>query len=148
MQIERIASPEASRIIERTHYLGPLEYAVQFCLTTPERDAVATYAAPMAAHFKRALPGSLELTRLWQANAQKRPLSRFLAATLRWLRANAPECPAVFSYADPGQANPITGDAHSGGIYRAANFAELGHSKTRKRGSVPPLRGDASLARS
>jgi hypothetical protein len=41
------------------------------------------------------LRSPLELTRLWQSDERRQnkatPLSQFLAATLRWLKQNAPE---------------------------------------------------------
>jgi hypothetical protein len=52
-------------------------------------------ASPIAAHFKTKLRSPLELTRLWQSDERRQnkatPLSQFLAATLRWLKQNAPE---------------------------------------------------------
>jgi hypothetical protein len=57
-----------------------------------------------------------------------RPLSQFLAATLRWLKRET-DADCVFSYADPAARNCVTDLRHSGGIYVATNFVFLGRSR-------------------
>lgn len=128
--LQVVTADEASKMLEGRHYLGPLEYQPRFCIATPERDAVAVYSPPVAAHFKT-IPDfrPLELARLWQADESDRPLSQFLAASLRWLRHLAPEVDCVFSYADPAQKNDRTRRPHNGTIYQATNFAYLGESR-------------------
>jgi hypothetical protein len=80
----------------------------------------------------------LELARLWQSDDQQaRPLSQFLAAALRWLTKHAPESDCVFTYADPAQVNPRTGQAHNGTIYRATNFTYVGKSRVTDRWRMP-----------
>lgn len=81
LDIRRIKTPEANQILNGEHYLGECDYAARYCLTTAERDALAVFSSPMAAHFKRRLVDPLELTRLWQDDFQRRPLSQFLAET-------------------------------------------------------------------
>jgi hypothetical protein len=128
MKLDVISSIEASALINGKHYLGPTEYQPTFCFATEERDAVAIYSPPVASHFKRALSKPLELIRLWQYNPD-RPLSQFLATTLRVVRKMSPESDCIFSYADPGQINPLTGQPHKGTIYRATNFEYFGESR-------------------
>ena len=77
------------------------------------------------------IPGfrPIELARLWQADDSERPLSQFLAASLRWLRQLGPDVDCVFSYADPAQKNDLTKRPHNGTIYQATNFAYVGESR-------------------
>ncbi len=124
----QIPLAEANGLLDE-HYLGSAGFQrAYYCLATPARDVVAVYGAPVASHFNIALDRPLELTRLWRAPDCPFPLSQFLAASLRWLRRHVPEADCVFSYADPAVRNPVSGIAHSGGIYVAANFAYLGKS--------------------
>ena len=125
----QIAPREANVILRDRHYLGAAHYRPRFCLTTPTRDALALYAPPIAVHFKTMLDSPLELTRLWRADDADVILSQFLAATLRWLRREAPDADCVFSYADSAAWNPITGRRHNGGIYTASNFTCLGEAR-------------------
>jgi hypothetical protein len=105
---------EANALIDGKHYIGAVAFTPTFCLSTPQRDAVAIYGPPVAASFK----GVLELRRLWQADGCKRQVSEFLSATLRWLRKSSPDVPFVVSYADPAAG-------HRGTVYKAANFKFL-----------------------
>jgi hypothetical protein len=57
------------------------------------------------------------------------PLSKFLRAACERVRAIDPGCPAIFSYADPGRLNPLTGRWHGGFIYYAARFKCFGPSR-------------------
>lgn len=138
MAIEMITSAEANAALCDGHYLGSIEYPATVILA--ERDpagvvhAVAVYAPPVAQHFKVVLPGCLELTRLWQSEARRTarsvygPLSKFVRATLAWLREHRPVTPCVFSYTDPGIRNP-SGTPHHGAVYQAARFKCWGESR-------------------
>lgn len=119
----------ADAMLDGNHYLGRAGYQPTFCLTTPTRDALALFAPPVASHFKKALAAPLELTRLWRTHDCPFPLSQFLSRSLRWIKKAAPETDCVFSYADPGAINPITGKPHVGGVYIASNFAFLGEAR-------------------
>lgn len=120
MEIDLIPAAEANALLASGHYLGPLAFTPTYCLSTPERDAVAVYGPPVAV---QAFPdGTLELRRFWQADAVQRQASTFLAATLRWLRRADPSIPFVVSYADPAAG-------HTGILYRAANFAFIRESR-------------------
>lgn len=147
--IERVSLIEANAILAGRHYLGPCKFHPQFCLAARddiglEIVALAVYSSPIASHFTRALNHPLELARLWQADDVAAPLSQFLAATLQWIKRNAPDVDCVFSYADPavrGKARPSRVRAYagrmwrpwqSGGVYVAANFAYLGPSPAGK----------------
>ena len=64
----------------------------------------------------------LELRRLVLLDAAgKNCESRVLGVALRWLRKSVPGVRLIVSYADPAHG-------HRGGIYRAANFTDLGTS--------------------
>ncbi len=128
--LQLVTAEEANAMLAGRHYLGALEYPPRFCIATPERDAVAIYSPPVASHFKT-IPDfrPIELARLWQADDAERPLSQFLAASLRWLRQLGPEVDCVFSYADPAQKNDRTKRPHNGTIYQATNFAYVGESR-------------------
>jgi hypothetical protein len=143
MIIEPITLREANRMLAGAHYLGALTNGRRFALSTPERDALAVYRTPTAPSFKRACPDSLELKRLWAApgyggepiidrkgfKRAGRSLSQFLAASLKWLRREAPKTEAVFSFADQSERNSETRRLQYGGIYRASNFYYLGPSQ-------------------
>jgi hypothetical protein len=124
-----ISAEEASAILHGKHYLGAVEYQPIFCITTPERDALAVFSYPISHHFKRRLRNPLELARLWRADSSTMPLSQFLGRSLRWLRKLAPKADCVFSYADPARKNRKTGKRHTGTIYQATNFTYLGSSR-------------------
>lgn len=64
---------------------------------------------------------AVELQRLVRRDDFERPLSSFVAWSLRWLRANT-EVPFAFSYADTGQS-------HHGGIYQASGWKFVNTSK-------------------
>jgi hypothetical protein len=128
--LQMVTPEEANAMLAGRHYLGPLEYPPRFCIATPERDAVAIYSPPVASHFKSIADfRPIELARLWQADDADRPLSQFLAASLRWLRQLGPDLDCVFSYADPAQKNGRTKRPHNGTIYQATNFAYVGESR-------------------
>lgn len=129
MRLAIINAPEANAIIEGKHYLGATEYQPMFCFATEERDAVAIYSPPVAKHFKVKLTKPLELVRLWQSDAQKRKVGAFLASSIRTVRKLSPDSDCIFSYADPGQLNPITGEPHTGAVYRATGWAYFGASR-------------------
>lgn len=129
LEIVQIDWTSADAMLDGNHYLGAAGYPPTFCLTTPSRDALALFAPPVASHFKKVLASPLELTRLWRDDACPWPLSKFLSRALRWIKTNAPETDCVFSYADPGAINPVTGRPHVGGIYTASNFAFLGEAR-------------------
>ena len=140
--IERVPLAEANRVLAARHYLGAVTFTPQHCLAQFDDDmaldieALAVYSSPIAAHFTRSLDHPLELARLWQADSVDRPLSQFLAASLKWLRQNVPDVDCVFSYADPAARGPPRPSRlypgrmwrpwHDGTIYQAANFAYLG----------------------
>lgn len=129
MRLEIITAKDANEIIGDKHYLGATEYQPTFCFATPERDAVAVYSQPVAQHFKVKLPGALELVRLWQSDKQARKVGAFLASSIKLLRKLSPTVPCLFSYADPGQINPITGEPHTGVVYRATGWTYFGESR-------------------
>jgi hypothetical protein len=59
-----------------------------------------------------------------------RQLSGFLAASLRWLRAAAPDCSIVLAYSDVDTRATSTGRRHAGGIYQAiAGFEFVGEGR-------------------
>jgi hypothetical protein len=144
MDIVQIDWAEADRMLDGAHYLGAAGYQPSHCLTTPARDALALYGPPVASHFKTVLAEPLELTRLWRSEGYAgepitdssgkvwpgRQLSQFVVASLKWLKREAPEADCVFSYADPGARNSVTGRRHSGGIYTASNFTFLGEARS------------------
>jgi hypothetical protein len=102
-----IAWSEANTILHE-HYLGRMSYATPHCYATPARDAVAVYAAPTAAHFKRiAGLNPVELSRLWVADGAPFPTSQFLARTMWWLKKRT-DFDCVLSYAD-ARGLPIIG---------------------------------------
>jgi len=111
------------------HYLGPSGYRADICLSNARRDAIAILRPPIAASFNRALASPLEISRLLRTVDREPPLSAFVAGCMRWVRTFAPECSCVIAYSDPGAVNDVTGLAHSGGIYRAANFVHVGYGR-------------------
>jgi hypothetical protein len=128
--IDRIGTVAASALLDGEHYLGALEFNARYCLASPGRDALAVFATPTASAFAKALPGCLELTRLWQAQARRdtgAPLSAFLRDAITWLQRD--KC--VFSYTDPAQIGP-TGKPHHGGVYQWTGFSKLGESRVRR----------------
>jgi hypothetical protein len=129
MRLDIITAKEAGVLIKGRHYLGATEYQPTFCFATPERDAVAIYSPPVAQHFKVKLSKPLELVRLWQADEQTRRVGKFLASSIRALRKLSPESDCLFSYADPGQLNPHTGEPHTGTVYRATGWEYFGPSR-------------------
>ena len=141
MLIERVSLREANAALTRgPHYLGPVTFRPRYSLAQFDDDmaldivALAVYSSPVASWFTKSLPRSLELARLWQSESVDVPLSKFLAASLRWLRANARDAPCVFSYADPAVRDSRANARghhrrHSGGVYVAANFVFLGETR-------------------
>lgn len=126
--VERINMAEANALL-KGHYLGPVTYSPVHSFTTADRRAVAVYSSPIAAAFKKSIPGSLELARLFKFPDAPFETSQFLAASLRWLRENT-DAPCVFSYADPAQA-------HDGGIYKATGFKFLMDSRATDKWQTP-----------
>jgi hypothetical protein len=145
MIIEQIALAEANALLTSApkHYLGRVRNA-EYCLSTPERDALAVYRPPVAPAFTKALGRPLEISRLWRSpsfsgavssyNSSGKPwpakqLSEFVAATRRWIKKSAPEVPVIFSYSDETVANSaIPRRSHDGSIYRVSGFTFLGYS--------------------
>jgi hypothetical protein len=126
--VDRIGTVEASALLDGQHYVGALEFNARYCLASPSRDALTVFATPTASAFDKALPGCLELTRLWQAQSRHdtgAPLSAFLRDALTWLQRDDRSIPCVFSYTDPAQIGP-DGKPHSGGVYQWAGFSKLG----------------------
>lgn len=82
---------------------------------TGELHAGVSYSQPVNRHFPTC---ALELSRLVRRDDFVRPLSPFVAWSLRWLRSST-ETPFVLSYADSAQG-------HHGGIYQACGFVYVG----------------------
>lgn len=82
-----------------------------------EPVAAAIFTAPVNRYFN---PGSVELARLVRLPDFGRPLSRFVAMCLRWLRRHT-DLRFCLSYAD-------TTVGHRGYIYQAANFIHVARS--------------------
>lgn len=78
---------------------------------TGEPVAAAIYGQPVNRNWPQ---DALELQRLVRRDDFDGPLSKFVAWTLRWLKANTDK-PFVISYAD-------TGEGHHGGIYQACGW--------------------------
>jgi hypothetical protein len=130
-KVDLIDAGEASALLVGQHYLGGLEFNPRYCLASPGRDALAVFATPTAFTFHKALPGCLELTRLWQAQSRRdtgAPLSAFLREAITWLQRHDRKIPCVFSYTDPAQIGP-NGKPHSGQVYQWAGFYKLGQSR-------------------
>jgi hypothetical protein len=128
--IENISSAEADALLVSEHYLGANGYPQMFRLSTPGRDALATYAPPIAQHFKVKISCCLELFRLWQSEDRRAtgaPLSEFVLETIAWLSVHT-KTPVVFSYADPGHIHG--GRPNDGKVYQWAKFHKLGMSRT------------------
>src|SRR6516165_2874686 len=90
MEIDLISAAEANAILTGQHYLGAKARFAHICFATPERDAVAIYAPPVAASINRNI---FELARLWQSDNEQRPVSQFLAANAADAEANRPALP-------------------------------------------------------
>src|ERR1019366_3313119 len=129
MILDKITKAETQRIL-RAHYLGPFgerQPVVLALAEAPEHWALAAFCNPNNAGFTRALPGCLELARLWQSEERRTRvlefghLSRFVLATFDWIKSHRPHTPCVFTYSDPAQG-------HHGGVYQAARFKRLGAS--------------------
>lgn len=84
---------------------------------TGEPLAAISYSQPVSRNHPQT---ALELSRLVRKEGFTKPLSQFVAWSLRWLRANT-ETPFVLSYADSTQG-------HHGGIYQACNFHYVGET--------------------
>ena len=122
MEIDQITVTEANAIIDGKHYLGAVGYLPRYCLATAARDAVAVFGYPNAASFKVALQDPLELVRLWRADGATVRTDHFLHRCLMMVRKLAPDCDAVFSYADPKQG-------HTGAVYKGVGFKFAGKSR-------------------
>lgn len=132
--VERITRREANARLDlgdlglEQHYLGPSGYRGDIALSNARRDAIAILRPPIAASFNRALGKPLEISRLLRTVDREPPLSAFVAGCMRWIKSAAPECSCVIAYTDVDTVNSETGAAHSGGIYRAANFVHVGEA--------------------
>ncbi len=103
------------------HYLGRRTADPMFCFAwreaggllgdTGEPKAAIVYTAPINRYFG---DGAVELARLVRRPEVDAPLSKFVAWSLRWLKANT-KLAYCLSYADSGAG-------HHGGIYQALNF--------------------------
>ena len=147
MNIEPITLVEANAILTQSgracgHYLGRI-HNCDYALATSERDAVAVFRAPTASAWTKALKRPLELSRLYRLPSfsgepitdhkgrtwPARQLSEFVAASLRWIKSEAPEVEIVLAYSDESVKNSaIPVREHDGTIYRALNFKFLGYS--------------------
>jgi hypothetical protein len=133
VQVERVTTQEANAILERGHYLGAMKAGPRYCIATPDRQAIAVYTSPISHELNKRLraPGGeppLELARLWRADDADFPTSQFLAATLRWLKAETTAA-CCLSYADPAQRGEFNGRPHTGIVYQATNWIFLGTSR-------------------
>ncbi len=122
MKLDEITVAEADALLDGRHYLGRVGYPPRHCIATPDRSAVAVFGYPNAASFKVALNDPLELVRLWRTDGAAVRTDHFLHRCLQLLRTLAPECDAVFSYADPQQN-------HTGRVYKGAGFTFAGKSR-------------------
>lgn len=82
--------------------------------------AGVTYSQPVSRNLPKT---ALELSRLIRDDGFYKPLSQFVAWTLRWLRQND-DRDFVLSYADSTRG-------HHGGIYQATNFIYCGTTDRR-----------------
>lgn len=82
---------------------------------TGEPMAAISYSQPVSRNHPQ---DALELSRLVRREDFDKPISQFVAWSLRWLKANT-AAPFVLSYADSTQG-------HHGGIYQACNFLYVG----------------------
>lgn len=105
-----VATAELAETLRRDHYLGPSRRGIGW------RDEFGCLV--LAKPTSRRLPqdGSwLELVR-WCLVGIPNGGSRQWAAVVRWLRAERREVTTIVSYSDPSVG-------HTGGLYRAANWA-------------------------
>ena len=151
--VERISLAEANRYLGLSeigldgHYLGPIDRHLpgMIIVATAARDAIAVFRCPIPPSHNRALKPCLELSRSWRADCfddgsrkadrrgvlrPVRQLSGFLAASLRWLRAAAPDVTIVIAYSDTDARSTLIrprsglGLRHAGGVYRAIHGFE------------------------
>lgn len=111
-------------LIRDHHYLHTKPGDPMFCFAwrrpggllgdTGEPVAAISYTAPVNKYFG---PNSIELSRLVRAPDFDRPLSMFVAWSLRWLKKNA-GLAYCLCYADSSAG-------HHGGIYQATNFIHV-----------------------
>jgi len=121
LQMTGATLDEIKPLLRSYHYLGAKTASPMHCFAlrkeggmfgdTGEPVAAIVYASPINKYF-----GSdcVELTRLVRNDELTEPLSKFVAWSLRWLRANT-DLKYCLSYAD-GAAG------HHGGIYQALSF--------------------------
>jgi hypothetical protein len=119
---------EVRPLLKAHHYLGSKTADPMYCFAwresgglfgcTGEPHAAIVYASPINKYFGK---GSVELTRLVRDNSLDEPLSKFVAWSLRWLKANT-ELRYCLSYADSHAG-------HHGGIYQALSFDYVAISK-------------------
>jgi hypothetical protein len=119
---------EIRPLLQRFHYLGSRVADPMFCFAARsdgglfgdygEPQAGIVYASPINRYFGE---GAVELVRLVRSDGYTRPLSEFVAWSLRWLRKNT-ALRYCLSYADPSAG-------HHGGIYQALSFVLVQVSK-------------------
>jgi len=115
-------------IVRDFHYSKRMSAAIQHCFAVRRPGGLFGDTGEVVAGAIFGLPANsswpsnvLELQRLVRIDDYKEPLSRLLAFSLRWLRANT-DTPFAISYAD-------TGEGHHGGIYQASNWTYVRLSK-------------------
>ena len=112
-------------LVRDFHYSRKMPSAVTHCFAWREAGGLfGDYGDPLAAAIygqptNRNWPqDAIELLRLVRSDKVERPISQFLAWTLRWLRSNT-DCQFALSYAD-------TAEGHHGGIYQATGWVFVG----------------------
>lgn len=111
--VENARFDEALEFVRTFHYLGtlPSSSRTNFAVRVEGRiEALASYGP---CHAPRLPQDMLELRRLVKRPGSTVPLSKFLSATLRLLKATG--VPGVLTWADPKAG-------HHGGIYQATNW--------------------------
>lgn len=108
-------------LVKAHHYSKKLPSAITHCFAWRESGglfgdngsplAAAIYGQPTNRNWPQ---DAIELLRLVRHPSLSRPISEFVAWTLRWLRENQPY-PFCLSYADTAQG-------HHGGIYQATGW--------------------------
>ena len=121
-QVRRGKLAHAMGLIEDYHYTArrTADPMYVFLLTDEKRAlAAAVYTAPVNRYFGK---GAVELARLVREPELTFPLSRFVAATLRFMRQDRRELRYCLAYADSTVG-------HHGGIYQALNFTYVRTSR-------------------
>lgn len=116
---------EVLPLVKDFHYSKKMPSAITHCFAWREAGGLfGDYGKPVAAAIygqptNRNWPqDAIELLRLVRSDELNRPISEFLAWSLRWLRSN---CSYQFalSYAD-------TAEGHHGGVYQATGWVFVG----------------------